>query len=80
MDEKKSIADITHYKDLTVKENGSQVAIKNKSISYLKLDHWEGGKKLLWFYLDNIGKVDVPLVVNGDVSIEQIIDTFMRKE
>jgi hypothetical protein len=72
--------DVLYYKDLTVDKNGCQVAIMNKSIFYLKLEYWKSNKNLLWFYLDGIGKVDVPLVVNSDVSITQLIDTFMRKE
>ena len=73
--------DVTYYKDLTVKEgDGAEIAIKNVEISCLKLEHYEGGKKLLWFYLKGIGKVDTPLVVSGEVNIQQMIDFFMRKE
>lgn len=70
--------DIVYYKDFN-SNDGTSVAFKNKSILYMKLVP-EKDRQLLWFYLEGVGMVDHPLVINNGVKMEQLIEMFMRKD
>jgi len=70
---------ILFYKDLTIENDRSTVAFKTEEISYMVLKPWKNNKQLLYFYLKSNGKVDIPLVINGDVKIEELIEMFMHE-
>jgi hypothetical protein len=70
---------ILFYKDLTVENDVSTVAIRTKEIYYMVLKPWKNNKQLLYFYLKGNGKVDIPLVISDNVKMEELIETFMHE-